>query len=94
MITGTLAAIQAISADATKLATDQAAVNTAQTALATAQAVVASDSTQTTADDAALAALLAGTPGVFQLNSDGTATFYEPSATLPGFTIITAPPAS
>ena len=86
--------IAAISADSTKLATDQGAVVAAQTALANAQAVVADDTTAISAADTTLSSALktAGNP-VFIANADGSVSVYAYSAADPGFTITVAQPA-
>jgi len=91
---GVLAQIQAISADSTKLATDQGALATLEAQVAAQQAVIAGDTTGVTADNAALSTALQASGPVFVVNNDGTASVYTFAADAPGFTITVAKPAT
>ena len=92
---GVLLDIQKISTDSAAAATLLGQLQTAQAAVAAIQSQIDSGNSAVTADDTQLSTDLQALPSpVFVLNPDGSASVYAYSAAPPGFTIVTAQPAT
>jgi hypothetical protein len=93
-VTGGLALINAITAGATQLATDQVTLATLEASVTNQEDAIANDTGANTTANAALSSFLQANGPQFTSNSDGSVSVYVYSVNSPGFTIVAANPAS